>query len=226
MQPGHANPTFERALNIVASIPMDTVFYVFEAIAALVVLGIILFIWKQMQKGKHQRHAQKVIESLGLKYLHNMVLPDGVDGLVFIDYLILVPSGFVVLDVEHVEGHLFGGETVDQWSQVVNNKTYKFNNPLYANQQKCQAIMWNIEQQDNIENKPDCQTHGWVTFTNAGNFPKGIPSKVSMIDDLKQNLDELITSDQTISDALKATWDTLQNIAISTRAENARQSQH
>mgnify|MGYP000094099462 CR=1 FL=1 len=205
-----------------ASIPIDTLFYILEAIAALVVFGVIFFIWKQMKKGQHQRHAQKIIESLGNKFLHNAVLPDGVDGLVFIDYLILVPSGFIVLDVEHVEGHLFGGETVDQWSQVVNNKTYKFNNPLYANQQKCQAIIWNIEQQDNIENKSDWQTHGWVTFTNAGNFPKGIPRQVSMIDELKKNLGELITSDQTISDELTVMWDELQNIAIRTRAENAR----
>lgn len=224
MQPGHADPTFERALNTVTSIPMNTVFYVIEAIAALVVLGVILFIWKQMQKGKHQRHAQKIIESLGLKYLHNMVLPDGIDGLVFIDYLILVPSGFIVLDVEHSEGHLFGGETVDQWSQVVNNKTYKFNNPLYANQRKCQALSWNINnkvQQKGINIDPDWETHGWVTFTNAGNFPKGIPKQVSMIDELKQNLGDLITGDQVVSEALANTWEALHNLSIDTRAENA-----
>lgn len=169
---------------------------------------------------------KKIIESLGVKYLHNAVFPDGIDGLVFIDYLILAPSGFIVLDVNHIEGLLFGGETVDQWSQVVNNKTYKFNNPLYANQQKCQAIIWNIEQHAGNENKPDWQNHqhihGWVTFTNAGNFPKGIPSQVSMIDELKQNLGELITSNQTVSSELNEMWDQLHNISISTRAKNAR----
>ena len=204
------------------SIPIDTLFYILEAVIALVVFGVIFFIWKQMKRGRHQRHAQKVIESLGRKFLHNAVLPDGVDGLAFIDYLILVPSGFIILDVEHIEGHLFGGETVDQWSQVVNNKTYKFNNPLYSIQRKCQAIIWNIEQQDSIVKKPDWQTYGWVTFTNAGDFPKGIPRQASMIDNLKQNLGELVTSDQPISDELNKMWDELQDIAIRTRAENAR----
>lgn len=204
------------------SIPIDTLFYILEAVVGLVVFGAVFFIWKQMKKGQHQRHAQKVIESLGNKFLHNAVFPDGIDGLVFIDYLILVPSGFIVLDVEHIEGHLFGGETVDQWSQVVKNKTYKFNNPLYSNQRKCQTIIWNIEQQDNLYKKPGWQTHGWVVFTNAGNFPKGIPSQVSMIDELKQNLGELITSDQPISEELNRMWDELQNTAIRTRADNVR----
>jgi hypothetical protein len=208
-----------------SSIPMETLFYVLEAIAALLVLGVIFFIYKQMKKGRHQRHAQKVIESLGIKYLHNAVFPDGVDGLVFIDYLLFSPSGFIVLDVEHVEGHLFGGETVDQWSQVVNNKTYKFNNPLYANQQKCQAIIWNLEQQtdaDGIKPKLESQTHGWVTFTNAGDFPKGIPKQVCMIDELTENLNKLIVTQQPVNEALINAWVTLQDIAISTRAENAR----
>lgn len=205
-----------------ASLPIDTLFYVFEAIAALALFGVIFFIWRQVKKGQHQRHAQKVIESLGLKYLHNLVFPDGLDGLVFIDYLLLSPSGFIVLDLEHIEGHVFGGETIDQWSQVVNNKTYKFDNPLYANQRKCQAISWNIEQQTDIEDNPDWQVHGWVSFTNAGNFPKGIPNHVSMIDELKNNLGGLVSTEHPVSEALNKAWDALHNLSISTRAENAR----
>jgi hypothetical protein len=205
-----------------APVSIDTMFYVFEAIAVLVLLGAIFFIWKQVNKGQHQRHVQKVIESLGLKYLHNVMLPDGVDGLVFIDYLLLTPSGFIVLDVDDVEGHLFGGETVDQWSQVVNNKTYKFTNPLYANQQKCQAVIWNIDQlSDANDEKADWQTQGWVAFTSAGNFPKGIPKQVSMIDGLKENLGDLISLEQPVSEALNKTWDALHNLSIDTRAENS-----
>lgn len=208
-----------------APISIDTMFYVFEAIAVLVLLGAIFFIWKQVNKGQHQRHVQKVIDSLGVKYLHNLVLPDGIDGLVFIDYLLLSPVGFIVLDVDHVEGHLFGGETVDQWSQVVNNKTYKFSNPLYSNQQKCQAVTWNIEQLAGIDEKnekSEWQTHGWVAFTNAGDFPKGIPKQVSMIDDLKENLGDLISVEHPVSEALTKAWEALHNLSIDTRAENSR----
>jgi len=205
-----------------SSIPMEYLFYALEAVAALLVIGVGFFIWKQMCKSRHQRHAQKVLESLGVKQLRNLVLPDGVDGLVFIDYLLLSPNGFVVLDLEHIEGHLFGGESVDQWSQVQNNKTYKFSNPLYANQTKCQALNWNIQQQATAGNNYEWEVKGWVAFTHAGNFPKGIPAQVSMIDTLKKNLDEFINSEQPISDELKKTWEALHNLSINTQAQNTR----
>lgn len=220
------------------SVPIETVFYFFEAITVISLVSVIVYLWRQAQKTKHQRHARKVIESLGLKFLQNVVLPDGVDGLAFIDYLLLVPDGFVVLDVHHIEGHLFGGESVDQWSQVINNKTYKFPNPLYANQSKCQAVLWNLQHniapEDGHANK-EWQAHGWVAFSNIGNFPKGIPAQVSMIDDLKDNLatstihanrdtgaTEETGSTPAIEQHLQQAWEALHNLSISTSADAAR----
>jgi hypothetical protein len=209
-------------------VSFEVVFYVFEAIVALGFLAIVYYFWKQARKSKHQRHARKVVESLGVKYLHDVVLPDGVDGLVFIDYLLLVPTGFVVLNTEHSKGHIFGGEAVDQWSQVINNRTYKFNNPLYANQTACQAVLWNLQHNIESENSsatPDWQVHGWVAFSNAGNFPKGIPAHVSMIDELKTNLaplldDKVLNNNNAIEENQLRAWDSLHNLSISTKAEN------
>jgi len=204
------------------SVSINVVVYALEAFTALVLIGVIFFLRKQSHKGKHQRHTHKVIEFLGVKYLHNVVLPDGIDGLVFIDYLLLVPDGFVVLDTQDSEGHLFGGETIDQWSQVINNKTRKFNNPLYDNQSACQAVLWNLQhtiKTDNSSPYTQWQVQGWVTFSNAGNFPKGIPAQVSMIDELKDNLAPLITNNN-IDEKLQKTWDALCKLSTMTRAEN------
>jgi hypothetical protein len=103
---------------------------------SMVALGIIIFVatvwyfWRQLQKSRHERQIHRMLESLGVKYLHDIILPDGIEGYTYIDYLLLTPNGIVVLDINFSEGHIFGGESVDQWTQVVNNKTYKFNNPL------------------------------------------------------------------------------------------------
>ncbi len=200
-------------------VSIEVVFYVLEAITALGLIAVIVFFWKQSRKSKHQRHTRKVVESLGVKYLHDVVLPDGIDGLVFIDYLLLVPDGFVVLGTQHNAGHLFGGETVDQWSQVSNNKTYKFNNPLYDNQSACQAVRWNLQHADNPSANTHWRVQGWVTFSNAGNFPKGIPAQVSMIDELKSNLAPVIKNNN-IDENLQKAWDALHGLSISTRAAN------
>lgn len=212
-------------------------------VAVVLIAGVAWYGWDRFRKTRHQRHIHKVIESLGVDYRRDIVLPDGVEGLAFIDYLLLVPDGVVVLDVQHVEGHLFGGEAVDQWSQVVNNRTYKFSNPLYANQTKCQTVLWNVEQMRANGTVSDPQhnrrvsdktlhwdVHGWVAFSNAGNFPKGIPAKVSLIDDLPRDLASLIqgkevqgTESASISEEdaaiTRRIWDQLYDVAVATRAE-------
>lgn len=198
--------------------------YILAAVALILLAGTGWYIYRHMRKTRHQRHLQSVIASLGLPYIRDAVLPDGVDSLAFIDYLIQLPDGVIVLDVENSKGHLFGGKSVDQWSQVLNNRTYKFNNPLYANQSKCQAVIWNvanIRKQDQ-DDTSDWHTHGWVVFSNAGNFPKGIPDRVSMIDDLKENLAPLMNSELNISESIRKTWDALHNVSVNTRTELTR----
>lgn len=200
--------------------------YVFLVIALLLLAGVGWHIWCHWKKNRHQRHVEAVIKSLGLPTLRNVVLPDGLDGLAFIDYLLLVPNGAVVLDVQFLDGNLFGGETVDQWSQVVNHRSYKFSNPLYANQGKCQAVMWNVEnlrkQLSDSDRELPWETHGWVCFSNAGNFPKGIPEQVSMIDNLASNLAPFMNNADTISAPARKIWDELHNLSVSTRAELAQ----
>jgi hypothetical protein len=202
----------------------QTGIYVFTTIAALLVIGIGGYIWLYTRKTRHQRHIVKVLKALELKYVKDIVLPDGVDGWVFIDYLLLVPNGVVVLDIHSSEGHLFGGKSVDQWSQVINHKTYKFANPLYANQTQCQAVIWNMAQQkeQHSENPEDWQTFGRIVFSNAGNFPKGIPSQVSMIDDLKSDLEKLTDITQPAGEPIRQMWDKLCEISQSTRADLSR----
>ncbi len=205
------------------SVGIKTVFYAVEGLVALSFIGAIIYVWKQTRKNKHQRHAHKVVDSLGVKYLCDIVLPDGIEGLVFIDYLLLVPGGFVAIDTQHSEGHLFGGETIDQWSQVINNKTYKFNNPLYAIQSARQAVLWNLQHNADLESlSPNTpwQVQGWVTFSNTGNFPKGIPTQVSMIDELKTNLAPVLSDKNTSDENLHNAWRILQNISSTTQKEN------
>lgn len=192
--------------------------YIYVGIVAIVVVGFGIFLCRQFTKNKHQRHIEKTLESLQLKYIKDIVLPDGVDGLAFIDYLLLIPNGVVVLDIHYNKGHLFGGESIDLWSQVVNQRTYKFANPLYANQHKCQAVSWNVKPL--IKNNENWTAFGRIVFSNAGNFPKGIPEHVSMIDDLHSDLEKLTDMTQPVSDSARDLWDKLHDLSRSTKTHN------
>ena len=54
----------------------------------------------------------------------------GIDGFFFIDYLILLPRRILALNLQSLEGNVFGGENIELWTQVENNKSAKFKNPL------------------------------------------------------------------------------------------------
>lgn len=198
----------------------DAQFYALAGVATLLLLGTVWYFRQQARQTRHQRHVERVIDRLGVDYHRDIVLPDGIDGLAFIDYLLLTPAGLIVLDVEHCRGHLFGGETVDQWSQVVDNKTYKFPNPLYANQTHCQAVLWNLSALhpgDGDANRE--RVHGWVVFDNAGDFPKGIPARVSSIDRLKADLAQWLNHPGPVDEQARADWKQLQQISLDARAE-------
>ncbi|WP_455217987.1 nuclease-related domain-containing protein [Kaarinaea lacus] len=198
-------------------------FYGLLVVAVIVVIGAAWYIFQQVKKSQHQRHVHKVLESLGVKYLRDVVLPDGLEGMAFIDYLLLAPDGVVVLDIHYSEGHLFGGNAVDQWTQVINNKTFKFNNPLYDNQAKCQAVLWNVENiLGDSAKEMNWKAHGWIAFTNAGNFPKGIPDHVSMIDELKNDLQTRLNLSDQVNESTLELWDKLHDLSITTRAEANR----
>jgi hypothetical protein len=175
------------------------------------------YYWRHLDKSWNQRQISQVLQSIGVKFLQDIMLPDGIEGYTYIDYLLLTPKGMVVLDINLSEGHLFGGESVDEWTQVVNKKTYKFNNPLYDNQTKCQAVRWNIK--NNTDTNDDLETHGWIAFSSAGNFPKGIPESISMIKDLDGDLEKKFNLSASNNESSQNVLDQLYALSTATRAK-------
>ena len=184
-------------------------------LAALLVLAFAFTYFRRWHRAtRHDRHIARVIDSLGAPILHKVVLPDGVDGLAFIDYLLLTPKGIVVLTLEHREGLLFGGSTVDQWTQVIDGRTQKFANPLYTHPHHRQAVAWNTE---------DVTTHGWVVFSNAGQFQKGLPDGCCLIDELPAKIAPLLDATNEIPKPLREAWAHLQALSATSQAELGRQ---
>ncbi len=181
---------------------------ILTACALLAVGGAGVYFRRQHLANRHQRTVERVIEGLGVDYLRDAVLPDGVDGLAFIDWLLLTPKGLVVLDVHHREGLLFGGKAVDQWTQVVAGRSYKFPNPLYAHDLHRQAVAWQAK---------GMPVQGLVVFSSAGEFPKGVPEGCVTIHALADALAPWL--DGEIPEPLRAAWERLRQISVDTRIE-------
>ena len=144
-----------------------------------------------------------LLKNTGSDVLHNVTIPDGMDGNIFIEYLILTPKKIILLGVKRYRGLIFAAEKIDLWTQVIGNKSYKFNNPLLQLENDALALVAKIENAI-IEEK--------VLFINGSEFPKGKPEKVISVDDVKKWKQE---GTGEISTTLKVAWDELTSLSVS-----------
>ena len=73
----------------------------------------------------------RLLKNIGTKSLHNVSILDGMDGKIFIEHLILTSNFILLLGVKRFRGLIFAADKINLWTQVVGNKSYKFENPLH-----------------------------------------------------------------------------------------------
>ena len=167
--------------------------------ASIIALSVIAFLLRRyLKRTVEYRTIKRIVKSWKGQFLNNVVLHDGIDSYIFIDYLIKLPNLILVINTYNYEGYLFGGESVDQWAQLVRYKSYKFDNPLYRLLESIQVL------KDRVR---DTRVEGRIVFANGGSFPKGIPTGVSLLDTLKNDISPLANSGQeAVNDAI---WESL-----------------
>lgn len=144
----------------------------------------------------------RLLKNIGLNSLHNVTVPDDIDGKVFIENLILTPNKIILLGVKKYRGLIFAADTIDLWTQVIDNKSYKFDNPLRQLERDAAVLNSKIES-SKIEEK--------VLFIKGSEFPKGKPENIVEIAEIKQWKDSY--KDSELSDALRADWKKLSELA-------------
>jgi hypothetical protein len=79
---------------------------------------------------KLHRSPRMVFRRIGHRRLSDLVLPDGMDGEIHVDHLVLTDRGLLVLELRNASGALFGGESLDQWRVMDGVRRFTFRNPL------------------------------------------------------------------------------------------------
>ncbi len=169
----------------------------------LLVLGVWL-LWRHLRSGREIRRLERVLREFSREEMQNIVLPDGLDGWVWIDRLLLTPGGLVVLDVRNYPGNLFGGESIREWTQLIGVRSFKFDNPLYSLADRIQVVK---------QLAPGIPVAGRVVFTEAGRFPKGMPPNVSVTGSLSSDLAPFTSGRPGSTGALDASWERIKGAA-------------
>ena len=177
--------------------------------AGLVVLLILFFIISRYRKNSDVRKISKKISSLGIASIKDIAIPDEIDGFITIDYCILTPNGVLAIILQNYAGNLFGGDTIDSWTQIYQHKSFKFDNPL-RHRQKCITAL--------NEYLPGAPISAQIVFADIGVFPKGKPSHVSLLSDLEGDLNSFFSGNEP-SEVIKVSWRKLEALKWSASKE-------
>lgn len=146
-------------------------------LATAIMVPVLLFLFRvELKNWRQERHIRKAIRRLGWRSMENIQLPDGTGGEVIIEHLLLGRDAILVVDVMRFEGLIFGSQRTDQWTQVINRKSYKFENPDQYLQRQINAVRLVV---------PDATVNGWHLFGYAAKFPKDQPDSVLRLADVR-----------------------------------------
>lgn len=187
-------PVFDK---LVPGVSGSLLFWIL--IGVITIITALLF--RKFKSAENSQGVEKFIHDFSNDILVGVTINDEVDGHIPIDYLCLTDIGIYVVDIKDFRGLLFGGDKTEQWTQVIGNRSYKFDNPLFQNKARVHAIKAMLDD--------DVPVLSCVIFTNAGTFPKDKPEGVYLQEKLAEDLIIKRTGDmpknyQTVWDHLKS----------------------
>jgi hypothetical protein len=147
---------------------------------------------------RREARVRACIRRLGKTAMRDVSLDNGMEGMAFIDWLVLTDGEILAVTLQRGRGAVFGAEKTDSWARVVGRRTYRFNNPLMASDERVLAVKYHL---------PKVPVRGIVLFEEGASFPKGKPEGVLLPADVTG--DRKQWEQVEIPAALQTAWDQL-----------------
>lgn len=177
--------------------------YVLYTAVALLVVAVILIL--NRRKINHiwlNVKTRYKLKRLGYKQISNFQCPDGLGHYFTIDRLILRHDGITLVVSKQYPGKIFCADNIDDWTQMLGLKSYRFKNPLDDLDYQIKAISALI---------PGVPVNGFLFFDHQATFPKGHPERVIYLDKIP---DELKRSNNVkVETSVMSAWKQLTSIA-------------
>jgi len=156
-----------------------------QTILAACVLGIALILYLNRRKIKLAWMAFRTrycLGHLGLEQISNLTFPDGLGGEFTVDRMLLRHDGITLLVYKKYSGRIFCADHIDEWTQMLGQKSYPFRNPLFE-------LNFQIKTLQALY--PEIAVNGYLFFDHTVEFPKGHPQQVihtgHIADELQRN---------------------------------------
>jgi hypothetical protein len=143
--------------------------------AAAVAAAACVWGWRWYVRHRDRRALVATITAAAFDHLQDVLVPDGNGGSFHVDFLLLTPSGILVVDLREVTGNVFGGDQMNEWTVMNGAQRKTFANPLSSLYDRVAAVK---------AVAIDVPVEGRIVFTGGAVFPKGLPKWTVHVDAL------------------------------------------
>tara|TARA_R110002096_G_scaffold161007_7_gene327443 strand:- start:6461 stop:7042 length:582 start_codon:yes stop_codon:yes gene_type:complete len=177
-------------------------------LAAVVVL---LLIWLAYRIVSRKRGSfDHVVADISFDRIEGLVIPNADEGEILIDYLLLTTQGLLILEVKDVQGIVFGGDKMQDWTVINDERRYTFSNPQPALYDRIAAVRQIVRQ---------VPVAGRILFLDGAEFTKGVPNLVCTLNELVDEFGEPDKNAATFKiEAFKPHWDLIRKQDVNATA--------
>jgi len=172
---------------------------------------VLLVIWLLYRRRSGGDRLKRVLNEIGHDRIDDLVIPNGDEGEIQIDHLLLTSQGLLIVDIKNAIGTVFGSDKMQEWTVISDERRYTFSNPQAALYDRIAAVRHIVRQ---------VPVAGRILFLDGAEFTKGVPSSVSNLDEL---LDEFGENDNAAAkvkvDAFKPHWDLVRKAALGAQVD-------
>jgi len=164
----------------------------------------VYFVRDWLRQVRARKAIDNVISSVAFDELRNVLVPTGTGDQIHVHYLLLTQHGLLVVDLFDVQGVIFAGEKMAQWSVFGPKRHHTFTNPLPMLEDRVMAVR---------QLAGETPVHGRIVFSMRGEFPKGRPESVIRLDELQDGFPVVERSPGGVAAAFAPVWDRIKQVA-------------
>jgi len=151
---------------------------------------------------------EATLEGISFDRVEGLIIPNADEGEILIDYLLLTSKGLLILEVKDVAGTVFGGDKLQDWTAITNERRFTFSNPQPALFDRIAAVRQIVR---------EVPVAGRILFLDGAEFPKGVPELVSSMTELVADFGEPDKSAAKFKiEAFKPHWELIRKEALHT----------
>jgi hypothetical protein len=173
--------------------------------------ALLLLVWLIYRHYNRGDRVQQVLDEISYDRINDLLIPNGDEGEIQIDHLLLTSKGLLILDMKDVVGSVFGGDKMQDWTVISEVRHYTFPNPQAALYDRIAAVRHIVRQ---------VPVAGRVLFRDGAEFTKGVPDLVSDLDALRSEFgEEDKVAAKVKVEAFKPHWDLIRKAALATQVD-------